>query len=110
MKLLEKLQKQPEKTRKIILWGAIIIIGIALFILWVTSIKRSISNFQKEKFIEGLNLSGIEGEMNNLPEIEIPIPNISDEQLKQIEEEIKKAETSEGAENKTQPNGGITPQ
>lgn len=59
MKFLRKLQSLPEKTRKIILWSAVIILGICLLFWWFNNFQRNITGFQGGKFIEELNLPEI---------------------------------------------------
>jgi len=56
-------------------------------ILWFLILKKNIRQFQKEKFIEGLNLPALEEELKGLPSIEMP--KLSEEELKKMEEEIK---------------------
>lgn len=84
MKFLKKLQNKPENIRKIILWVAIIIIGLALIFLWVINVKRNIQKFQKEDFIKNFNLSEFEEKMKDLPKIEMP--EIDEEEFKKLEE------------------------
>ncbi len=84
MKFLEKLQKQPEYVRKLILWTIIVIVGIGLAIFWIWSSHRRIEGFSKEKFIEEFNLPFLKSKIDKLPKIEIsPAP---EKELKKEEE------------------------
>ena len=49
---LEKIQKLPERTKKIILWTTVIIIGLFLFTWWVKNLEERIKTFQKETLLE----------------------------------------------------------
>ncbi|HHE76495.1 MAG TPA: hypothetical protein ENL27_00700 [Candidatus Parcubacteria bacterium] len=44
MNLLKNLQQQPEHIKKIIIWTITIIIGIALFVLWIYMGAKKFSN------------------------------------------------------------------
>ncbi len=67
MKFLEKIQQLPEKKRKIILWSIVIVLAVSLLFWWFNSFQKRIKGFQKEEFIEELNLPEIE--MPQMPEI-----------------------------------------
>ena len=82
MNFLEKIQNKPEHIRKRIFWVTIIIIGLILAIVWIFIVKNQIQNFQREKFIEGLNLSGLQDEINKIPAVQMP--KIDLEQLEQL--------------------------
>ncbi len=63
---LNKLQKQPERTRKIIFWVVIIAVGLGLGFWWVSSSYRRLKEFKKEEFINNLNLSPLEEGLKDL--------------------------------------------
>jgi hypothetical protein len=91
MDFIKKLQNQPIRVRKTILWSAMIVIGLGLLILWGWSFSKRVKEFKKEEVIEGLNLPALEEELEDLPKLEIPeLPEEQPEELEGIEEEIKK--------------------
>jgi len=93
MEFLRKIQSLPESTRKIILWGIVIIIGLGLLALWIKNFQQKIKSFQTEELKEELKLPSLQEELKGIPKIEIPkleIPENSEEELKQLEEELKK--------------------
>lgn len=95
MRLLEKLQKLPERKRKIILWSVIIVIGFGLFMWWIKIVQKSLKSFPKEGFKKQLQLPSLEEKLKKIPEIEMPkieMPEISEEEFKKLEEELKKHE------------------
>ncbi len=67
MKFLERIQQLPEKKRKVILWSIVTILAISLLFWWFNGFQDRIKGFQKEEFIEELNLPEIE--MPQMPEI-----------------------------------------
>ncbi len=70
MKFLEKLQGQPELTRKIIFWVTIIALCLIFFVVWIRNFQHKLKDFQKEKFIEELNTPSLGKELGGMPEIE----------------------------------------
>lgn len=72
MSFLKKIQSQPPHIRKIILWSIMIVLGLALAFLWIRIIYVEVREFQKEEFIEGLNLPALNEELKELPKIEMP--------------------------------------
>ena len=95
MNILDKLQKQPESIKKMILWLILIIVGTGLAIYWVYSFRQKIKEFPKGAFIEELNLPLLEEKVKELPEIEIL------EELEKLKNEIEKGEgaTKDAGEN-----------
>lgn len=82
MDFLEKLRKQPEHVRKIILWTTVIIIGLILSFFWIKEILKNIEEVKSSpSFIPKLELD------ENMPEI----PKLPEQELKQLEEEINNA-------------------
>lgn len=84
MKFLEKLQQLPQKTRKIILWSVIIVLGIGLLIWWINNFQKRLADFQTEQFIEELNL----------PKVETPQIPAFDEELEKLKQTLEEAETN----------------
>lgn len=78
----------PESRKKNILWSVIIVVGLALFILWIKNAQEKLKIFQGR----GLNLSSLKEELKGVPKINMP--EISEEELKKLEEELKKSETA----------------
>jgi len=75
MKFLKKLQALSEKTRKVILWSVVIVLGVCLLAWWFNGLRERITGFESGQFMEGLNL----------PEIEMPqMPEISEEKLEEL--------------------------
>jgi len=72
MDFIKKLREQPESTRKIILWLIIIIMGLGSAVWWINSSYQKIKRFQKEEFIEKLDLTPLEEELKKFPKIEVP--------------------------------------
>ena len=87
MDFLKKLQKQPDNVKKIILWLAVIFIGIVLAFFWIKGISKKMKELESREFIKDIDIS--------FPKIEIPeikIPDLSEEELKQLEEELNQLE------------------
>jgi len=79
---LEKLQKQPEGVKKIIIWSAVAVVGIGLFFIYFKNFKKNLEKFN----------------MPVLPKIGLPkmpeIPEIPEEfktEIKKLGEELKNA-------------------
>jgi len=87
MKFLEKLQNLSERKRKIILWSAVIIIGISLFTFYFKNVQQRLKSLRGEEIKEQLKIPELQEELRGLPEIEMP--EISEEELKKLEEMIK---------------------
>ena len=84
MKFLSKIQNLPEGKKKIILWLAVIIIGLLLLALYIKDIQKRIKSLRVEKIKEELQP----------PEFKLPwseLPKINEEELKKLEEAIKEA-------------------
>lgn len=97
MNFLEKIQNLPEETKKIILWTVIVIIGLALFTLFIKNFQQQLKSFEAEKFKEGLKLPDLGEELKWLPEIEAPnieMLGISEEELKELEKIFGELPTS----------------
>ena len=83
MNFFEKIQNLSEGKRKIILWSAVIIIGLPLFILWVKNAQEKLKSFPKGES----KIPSLRQELQGLPRIELP--EINEEELKKLEEMIK---------------------
>ena len=93
MDFLDKLRKQPENVRKIILWVTVIIVGLILLTLWIINISQKIKKIEKEKVMEELNLPALKGSLQELPQIELP--EEAQEEFKKLDESIKALEKLE---------------
>jgi len=87
MKFVEEIQKLPEKKRKTIFWLIVIIVGSGLLFCWVRITQIRIKSFEPKKFGEELRFPQFEEELKELQKFEMP--EISDEELKELEETIK---------------------
>ena len=100
---LKKLQSQPESTKKIILWSVMVLVGLLLLIFWLNSTKSRIKNFQKEDFVRDLGIPDLREDINKMPKIEFPeitMPELNEEELKALDEELEGAgsvQESEGS-------------
>jgi hypothetical protein len=88
---LERIQNLPERKRKTIFWLIVIIIGISAFAWWAKNLETRIKSFKSEKIKEELQLPELEEELKNLPKFEIP--EIPEEELKEIEEIFKETQS-----------------
>lgn len=91
MEFLEKIRRLPEGQRKLILWAAVIILALILFILWVRNVREKLRGFGQEGFREQF-------QPPEFPKIEMPkieLPEISKEELKQLEEQLKEIENAQ---------------
>lgn len=92
MNFLKKLQNLPESKRKMILWLTIAVIALAMFIFWFKVFQEQVKALQFEDIKEELNFPSLKDELKDLPKIEMPkfeTPNLSDEQVKELEEKIQ---------------------
>jgi len=95
MNFLKKIQEQPEHIRKIIFWTVVIIVGVIFLFTWIYSLKIKIEEAKQQKVLEQLKPPKFEEELN-LPQVEMPeIPELSEEELKQLEEMLKESEQTE---------------
>ena len=90
MTFLQELQNQSERKKKIILWFAVAVIGLGLFILFVKNIQKRMEKFQKERIIEELQLPKLEEGFKNVPGFEVP--KIEKEEFKKIQDIIKESQ------------------
>ena len=90
MNFLNKIQNLPEGKRKTIFWLIIIIVGISLLIWWAKNLEMRIKSFKSEKIKEELQLPKLEEELKSLPKFEVP--EISEEELKKLEEILKETQ------------------
>lgn len=67
MDILKKIQNQPERLKKIILWSITIVIGIVLITPLMKNFQQKLKSFEIEKFKEELKLPSFE--MPNMPTV-----------------------------------------
>jgi type II secretory pathway component PulM len=72
MSFLKKIQNLPERKRKIILWSAVIIIGLILFVFWIKNVQQKLKIFEKEKIEQELQLPSLREKLKEIPKIKIP--------------------------------------
>ena len=91
MDIIRKIQNQPEKIRKIILWSIIVFLGFIFLFLWMKSLRARLEATKEGNIFEELKLPQFEEKIKNLPKTEIPTPSpLSEEELKILEEELLK--------------------
>ena len=95
MKFLEKIRRLPLKTRKIILWVSLIILGSIMLGWWLNRFSQKMEGLEPGKFIEEMDL----------PKITVPeIPSLSDEEVQQIKDTLNNIETNAEQESQIQEN------
>ena len=75
-----------------------ILVGILLFFFWAKSAQKGLKSFPKQEFIEKLQVPDFKKELEQAPQPEMPkleIPEPTEEELKQLEEEMKETEQQE---------------
>lgn len=82
---MRRLQNLSEPRKKVILWSVVIVAGAALFVFWLKNVQERLENFQGG----GFNFSSLKEEIGEIPEIEMP--EISGEDLKRLEDELKQS-------------------
>jgi Na+/melibiose symporter-like transporter len=85
--ILGKFQNLPESKRKIIFWVIIVVVGLGLLFWWVKITQMRLKSFKTEKIREELRLPKFEEELKGLQKFETP--EISEEELKELEESLK---------------------
>ena len=90
MKFLEKLQNLPLKTRKVILWSIIVVVGSTLLFFWIGNIQKRIKGFEKGEIMKEINLPSFKEELKEIPKTEIP--EISQEELLELEKQLRENE------------------
>ena len=71
-KFLEKIRALPEDKRKIILWAAVIVIGLVFFAWYFKNMKLVLPD--KEKLQRDLKLDDLKEDLKNVPKFEMPKP------------------------------------
>jgi len=82
MGFLKKIQSQPIRVRKTILWTIVVILSLILLVFWVKNFQERLKSFRKEELKEKLPLPTLEEKLKSLPEIKIP--EISEEEFKKM--------------------------
>ena len=86
MNILHKLQNLPIRTRKIILWSVVIVIGLSILSWWWVRMKEKFGGFRSEEFIKELKLPEL-GEKLKAP----PMPE-TEEEMKELEKLIEEVQ------------------
>ena len=84
MRFFKKLQKLDVFWRKVLVFLVIIGVGIPLSFFTVKNFQKRVKEFDKEKFLENVNLSEIKQGMENLPFEEL------EETKQKLEKELEK--------------------
>ena len=71
MDSLQKIQNQPEGTRKIILWVMIMILAIVMLFFWVKRMQVRLQNVEFNSMGKNLDIEGLRNELKNVPKFEI---------------------------------------
>jgi len=66
---LEKLQKLPEKTRKIIFWFLMVIVVAFLLFFWINDLKNRIVKINGESIKKEMNFPSFNDIFKKLPQI-----------------------------------------
>ena len=85
MNILKKVQAQSLRTRKIILWLIVIILGVTLLIFWAKNFSQRLRNLDKAKFFQEIQMPSFGEELKGIEKPEI------EGNLQELEELIKKA-------------------
>ncbi|PIR72105.1 MAG: hypothetical protein COU42_02525 [Candidatus Nealsonbacteria bacterium CG10_big_fil_rev_8_21_14_0_10_36_24] len=56
MDFLKKIQNQPERIRKMILWITVVVVALILASWWIYNSYWNLKNFKEEEFIKELEL------------------------------------------------------
>jgi len=79
MNVLEKIQKLPKRTRKIIFWTVLILITFIFSFFFIKNIQNRLQGLKTEDFKEDFKIPALEEELKNLPKFEKEnIPNLLD--------------------------------
>ena len=94
--LLSKIQKLPDRQRKIIFWVVMIILTLSLSAFYIRNVQKKMPNINVEKTKEELRFPSLEEEFKKLPDIEFPkieMPEIDQGTLQEIERMIEETST-----------------
>ncbi len=83
---LKNLQNLPVRTRKIILWSAVVCLGLPLLFWWGRSAQEKLNSLRGGEFIERLDFPELK-----MPQVELPTGELKDK-TKELEELIKNAQ------------------
>ncbi len=93
MNFLRKLQGLPERGKKIILWAVIIVIGILFLTFYIKDFRQRFKNFNIEELKKEFKIPELQEGLKEMPKFQMPnleMPKISDEELKNLENETQK--------------------
>lgn len=87
--LLEKIRGLPLGTRKMILFGIVIILGIVFVYFWAKFFVQGFEGFQTEEMMRGFKIPSLkeslrkerEGIWKDLPDMNIPEPSELEEEF-----------------------------
>lgn len=99
---LNSIQNLSAFQRKIVLWAIVVIIGLILLIFWLKNVQRVLKNFSTQDLKEKFR-NHFQEELKKMEMPNIEIPQISEEELKKMIEDVEKNEMKEeGVERKEQ--------
>jgi glucan phosphoethanolaminetransferase (alkaline phosphatase superfamily) len=84
MTFLDKIRNQPESRRKIILWSIMIVMGLALFFVFLKSAQKNLKRFESSNFGAMIKMPDFSQALKSLPDLS------NDENFKKLEQEIEK--------------------
>ena len=67
MNFLQKLQSLPERQKKIIVWGATILLGIGLLAWWIPRMSERLRIQEGSGFGEQFQLQELQEQLENIP-------------------------------------------
>ncbi len=90
---LDLVRGLPERGKKIILWAVIIVIGILFLTFYIKDFRQRFKNFNIEELKKEFKIPELQEGLKEMPKFQMPnleMPKISDEELKNLEDEIQK--------------------
>ena len=97
---LKNVQRQPESTRKIILWSVVIVVGLVLFFLWLHITEVRLKNFQKGKIFQNLGTPNFQEGLGSVPAMELPeaeAPQLNEQDLNELNNALEQSNQQEPA-------------
>lgn len=94
--LLLKIQKFPDRQRKIIFWVIMIILALVLSVFYIKNAQKRTVDINAERTKEELHLPFLEEEFRKLPSIEFPkieMPEINQGTLQELERIMEETST-----------------
>lgn len=64
MGFLNKIQNKSDKTKRMILWAVIVVLGAGLLLNWVINVKKNFKELASGNLVEKLGIPPIDGEIS----------------------------------------------